>query len=464
MLGRRAVRVRVFEGGIVELSGRVAHPSEVQLAGRVVEAAAGGADGPQSPAGDGGRRAGGRGSGAEYAPGRARVMRGDALHSRGPLHAGLFVDEVMTEATTLSPQYSATDVEAALYAEWEARGYFTPSTAPGARPYVIVIPPPNVTGVLHMGHGLNNTVQDALIRFERMRGRAALWVPGTDHAGIATQNVVERMLAAEGKTRFDLGRDAFVERVWAFVRQTGHVILGPAAGDRLLVRLDADALHARPGDEPRGARDVRAAVGGGADLPRLPRDPLVPAVPHGAVGRGGGARGRRGRVLPHPLSRSPTQAGHIIVATTRPETLLGDVAVAVNPSDPARAAFVGRHVVLPIADLEIPIIADEHVEAGFGTGFVKITPAHDADDFEVGKRHNLATPIVMTPEARMADAALNGKAGRPRPRAPVRDGPLRGPQGDRADAQGRAACSRRSRAASTPCGTATAAARSSSRG
>ena len=316
----------------------------------------------------------------------------------------------MTEATTLSPQYSATDIEAALYAEWEARGYFTPSTAPGARPYVIVIPPPNVTGVLHMGHGLNNTVQDALIRFERMRGRAALWVPGTDHAGIATQNVVERMLAAEGKTRFDLGREAFVERVWAFVGQTGHIIL-----DQLrAIGCSCDWSRTRFTLDPAMSRAVRET------FVRLWEQGLIyrgyrvihwcPRC-HTALSDEEAEHEDVEGAFYHIRYPLADAEDHITVATTRPETLLGDVAVAVNPNDPARAPFVGRHVVLPIAELEIPIIADEHVEAGFGTGFVKITPAHDADDFEVGKRHNLATPIVMTPEARMADAALDGKPG-----------------------------------------------------
>ena len=314
----------------------------------------------------------------------------------------------MTEA--LAPQYSAADIEGALYAEWERHGYFAPSTAAGARPYVIVIPPPNVTDVLHMGHGLNNTIQDALIRFERMRGRAALWVPGTDHAGIATQNVVERLLAEEGTTRLDLGREAFVERVWAHVRQTRNTIL-----DQLrAIGCSCDWTRTRFTLDPEMSRAVRET------FVRLWEDGLIyrgyrvihwcPRC-HTALSdeeaEHEDVEGAFYRIR-YPLADSE---GHITVATTRPETLLGDVAVAVNPNDPARAAFVGRHVVLPIAELEIPIIADEHVQAGFGTGFVKITPAHDADDFDVGRRHNLATPIVMTPEARMADAALNGKPG-----------------------------------------------------
>jgi valyl-tRNA synthetase len=316
----------------------------------------------------------------------------------------------MTETRTLAPQYDASEVEGRLYADWLARGVFAPSGEPGARPFVIVIPPPNVTGVLHMGHGLDNTVQDALIRFERMRGRAALWLPGTDHAGIATQNVVERQLAAEGKTRFDLGREAFVERVWAHVRRTGNIIL-----DQLkAIGCSCDWSRTRFTLDPPMSRAVRET------FVRLWEEGLIyrghrvihwcPRCHTALSDEEAEHADVEGALyyLRYPLADAP---GHVTVATTRPETLLGDVAVAVNPADEAHRAFVGRHVVLPIAELEIPIIADEHVEAGFGTGFVKITPAHDADDFEVGRRHDLATPVVMTEDARMADAALDGKPG-----------------------------------------------------
>ena len=316
----------------------------------------------------------------------------------------------MSETEPLAPQYSAAAIEAPLYADWQARGLFAPSTAPGARPFVIVIPPPNVTDVLHKGHGLNNTVQDVLVRFERMRGRAALWLPGTDHAGIATQNVVEKLLAAEGRTRFDLGREAFVERVWQHVRAKGGIILQQLKA----IGCSCDWSRTRFTFDPAMSRAVREV------FVRLWEEGLI----------------YRGYRVIHWCPRCHTalsdeEAEHadvegalyyirypmadggepITVATTRPETLLGDVAVAVNPEDGRHRAFVGRHVVLPIAELEIPIIADEHVEAGFGTGFVKITPAHDADDFEVGRRHDLATPIVMTADARMGDAALGGKPG-----------------------------------------------------
>ena len=316
----------------------------------------------------------------------------------------------MSDATTLAPQYTAADVEGRLYADWQARGLFAPSAAPGAKPYVIVIPPPNVTDVLHMGHGLNNTIQDVLIRFERMRGRAALWVPGTDHAGIATQNVVEKLLAAEGKTRFDLGRQAFVERVWAHVRQKGDTILQQLKA----IGCSCDWSRTRFTLDPSMSRAVREV------FVRLWEEGLIyrghrvihwcPRC-HTALSDEEAEHADVEGALYYVRYPFADSDGHVTVATTRPETMLGDVAVAVNPGDEARRPFVGRHLILPIAELEIPIIADEHVEAGFGTGFVKITPAHDADDFEVGRRHDLATPIVMTADARMADAALDGKPG-----------------------------------------------------
>ena len=316
----------------------------------------------------------------------------------------------MSDATTLAPQFNAAAIEGPLYADWRARGLFSPSTAPGARPYVIVIPPPNVTAVLHMGHGLNNTVQDALIRFERMRGRAALWVPGTDHAGIATQNAVEKMLAAEGKTRFDVGRQAFVERVWEHVRATGNTIL-----DQLkAIGCSCDWSRTRFTLDPAMSRAVREV------FVRLWEEGLIyrgyrvihwcPRC-HTALSDEEAEHADVEGALYYIRYPFADAEGHVTVATTRPETMLGDVAIAVNPEDQARRGLVGRHVILPIAELEIPIIADEHVESGFGTGFVKITPAHDADDFEVSRRHDLATPIVMTADARMADAMLEGKPG-----------------------------------------------------
>ncbi|HKH84561.1 MAG TPA: valine--tRNA ligase, partial [Gemmatimonadales bacterium] len=306
----------------------------------------------------------------------------------------------------LAPQYNPSSIESDLYRWWTDQGLFAPeSHAPGSGdPYVIQMPPPNVTAVLHMGHGLNNTVQDVLIRFERMRGRRALWVPGTDHAGIATQNVVERLLAQEGLTRFDLGRDAFVDRVWAHVRETGASIL-----------------------------DQLKAIGSSADwsrtyftldegLSRAVRETFVRLYEKGLVYRGHYIINWCPRCLT-ALSNEEVDkeevdghiwhlryglqggTGHVTVATTRPETMLGDTAVAVHPSDDRYSHLIGRQVLLPVVERSIPIIADDAVDPEFGSGAVKVTPAHDPLDFEIGRRHALPSIDVMTPEARISLAA-----------------------------------------------------------
>jgi valyl-tRNA synthetase len=310
----------------------------------------------------------------------------------------------MTEP--LAPQYNPSSIESELYQWWAERGLFSPdSHAPGSgNPYVIMMPPPNVTAVLHMGHGLNNTVQDVLIRFERMRGRRALWLPGTDHAGIATQNVVERELAQEGLTRFDLGRDAFVERVWAHVRETGPAIL-----------------------------DQLKAIGSSADwsrtyftldegLSRAVRETFVRLYEEGLVYRGhyiinwcprcltalSNEEAEKEEVdgklwhLRYPLADG---SGHVTVATTRPETMLGDTAVAVHPDDERYRHLIGQQIRLPLVDRLIPVLADAAVDPAFGSGAVKVTPAHDPADFDIGRRHSLPSVDIMTPEARISLAA-----------------------------------------------------------
>jgi valyl-tRNA synthetase len=312
----------------------------------------------------------------------------------------------MTEP--LAPQYNPSAIESLLYQWWTERGLFSPdSHAPGsAQPYVIMMPPPNVTAVLHMGHGLNNTIQDVLIRFERMRGRRALWLPGTDHAGIATQNVVERELAQEGLTRFDLGRDAFVERVWAHVRETGPAIL------EQLKALGCSADWSR----------TYFTLDEG--LSRAVRETFVQLYEQGLVYRGhyiinwcprcltalSNEEAEKEEVdgklwhLRYPLADG---SGHLTVATTRPETMLGDTAVAVHPEDERYRHLIGRQIRLPLADRLIPIVADEAVDPAFGSGAVKVTPAHDPTDFEIGRRHSLPSVDVMTPEARISLAAPN---------------------------------------------------------
>ncbi|HEX6940108.1 MAG TPA: valine--tRNA ligase [Longimicrobiales bacterium] len=322
----------------------------------------------------------------------------------------------MTEP--LSPQYDPGAIEAPLYRRWEERGYFHADPEPvleGRKdPYVIVIPPPNVTAVLHMGHGLNNTIQDVLIRWRRMQGREALWQPGTDHAGIATQNVVERILAKEGKTRYDLGREAFVERVWRFVDETGSTILE---------QLRAIGSSC---DWPR----TRFTLDPG--LSRAVREVFVRLYEKGLIYRGSyiinwcprcltalsdeEAEGQetQGKLyfLRYPLAaadegaalpRLPDGRAYLVVATTRPETMLGDTAVAVHPEDERYRGVVGAEVELPLTGRRIPVVADAFVDPEFGTGAVKVTPAHDPNDFELGRRHGLPERNVMTPEATMND-------------------------------------------------------------
>jgi valyl-tRNA synthetase len=306
----------------------------------------------------------------------------------------------------LAPQYNPASIESQLYQWWTKRGLFSPeSHAPGpGEPYVIMMPPPNVTAALHMGHGLNNTVQDVLIRFERMRGRRTLWLPGTDHAGIATQNVVERELAEEGLTRFDLGRDAFVERVWAHVRETGSAIL------EQLKAIGCSADWSR----------TYFTLDEG--LSRAVREVFVRLYEEGLVYRGHYIINWCPRCLT-ALSNEEVEkdevdgklwhfryplidgSGHLTIATTRPETILGDTAVAVHPEDERYRHLIGRELRLPLVDRRIPVVADEAVDPGFGSGAVKVTPAHDPADFDIGRRHSLPSIDIMTPEARISLAA-----------------------------------------------------------
>jgi len=310
----------------------------------------------------------------------------------------------------LPTTYRAADVESAIYARWQAAGTDLAHAARTTRmggdrvPYTIVMPPPNVTAILHVGHGLNNTVQDVLIRWRRMAGDEALWVPGTDHAGIATQNVVEKQLAVEGSSRGALGREAFVARTAQFVETTGGQIL------QQLKSIGASADWSRTAytlTEPMSAAVTEAFV-------RLFEDGLVyrghrvihwcPRCMTSLSDEEAEFTDTQGAMyhIRYTLADDPSQG--ITVATTRPETLLGDVAVAVNPTDERYAALVGRQLALPINGVRIPVIADDYTDAAFGTGAVKITPAHDPNDFEVGKRHGLSAPIIMDAEARMSGA------------------------------------------------------------
>jgi valyl-tRNA synthetase len=307
-----------------------------------------------------------------------------------------------TPSADLPAQFDFASAERDIYERWERSGAFIAAAPRSARtdgdrePFTIVMPPPNVTAVLHMGHGLDNTIQDVLIRWRRMAGDEALWVPGTDHAGIATQNVVEKLVAKEGLTRYDVGRDAFVRRTVRFVDETGGAILGQ------LRALGASCDW------------TRAAYTLSPELSRAVREAFVRLYEKGLVYRGHRVihwcprcltslsdeeaefHDTTGKLyhISYPLSGEPETS--IIVATTRPETMLGDVAVAVHPDDDRYRDLIGRTVMLPIANIEIPIIPDSYTDPTFGSGAVKITPAHDANDFDVGQRHELPMPIVIS--------------------------------------------------------------------
>jgi valyl-tRNA synthetase len=300
----------------------------------------------------------------------------------------------------MDKSYQPNEIEAHIYARWEEAGYFAPQG--DGEPYCIMIPPPNVTGTLHMGHGFGDTIQDTLTRYHRMKGYRALWQPGMDHAGIATQMVVERLLGAEGRTKRDLGREKFVERVWQWKEESGGIIAQQTR------RLGASVDWSR--DRFTMDEGCSAAV----------QKVFIDLFEEGLI-----YRGKRlvnwDPVLHTALSdlevlsddedgklwhfRYPLASGegHLVVATTRPETMLGDSAVAVHPDDERYEKLVGQEIILPIVGRRIPVIADDYVDPDFGTGCVKITPAHDFNDYDIGKRHDLPMYNVLTDDAAMND-------------------------------------------------------------
>jgi valyl-tRNA synthetase len=301
-------------------------------------------------------------------------------------------------------------IETRWYQTWEQEGYFTPQG--GENSYCIMIPPPNVTGSLHMGHAFQDTIMDGLTRYHRMKGDNTLWQPGTDHAGIATQMVVERLLEAEGKTRHDLGREAFIERVWKWKKESGGTIT------RQLRRMGAslDWEHERfTMDEglSEAVKEVFVRLHEEGLIYRGKRLVNWDPVLHTAVSDLEVLSQEENGHLWHmryPLSNG---TGQLVVATTRPETLLGDCAVAVSPGDQRYAHLIGEFVELPLTGRRIPIVADEHVDAEFGTGCVKITPAHDFNDYEVWQRHRDETAIADQPHGGLiniftVDAAIRG--------------------------------------------------------
>jgi len=321
-------------------------------------------------------------------------------------------------AHDLPTQYDPKAHEDAIYARWEKSGVFASKPDASRTPYTIMIPPPNVTGVLHIGHALNNSLQDLLIRFRRMQGRETLWLPGTDHAGIATQNVVEKQIAKnEGKNRYEIGREELIKRVWAWTNQSGGTIL------KQLRRLGASCDWSRT----RFTLDEGCSLAVRVAFVQLHRDGLLyrgkylvnwcprcrttlsdDEVEHEEV---------NGRLfeLHYPLAGeaqapspvSSTDGGgcatFLTVATTRPETMLGDTAVAVHPDDERYKHLIGKKVKLPLANRELPIIADAALDKEFGTGCLKVTPAHDPVDYQIGLRHKLPLINILTEDGRMND-------------------------------------------------------------
>src|SRR2546425_9226 len=313
--------------------------------------------------------------------------------------------------SSLPKAYEPQAVESKWYRFWEDGGYFKPAGDPPRPTFVISMPPPNVTGALHLGHAITATVEDILIRYHRMKGDDTLWVPGEDHAGIATQTVVERLLAQEGTDRHEIGREVFVERVWQWVNQYKSRI---------------QDQHRRLGASCDWSRE-RFTLDEG--LSKAVREVFVRLYEEGLIYRGERIINWCPRCMsalsdlevshvdtPATLTyvRYPLkpEAGdehaateYISVATTRPETILGDTAVAVNPNDPRYQSIIGRMAILPVIGREIPIIADEAVDPSFGTGAVKVTPAHDPTDFEIGIRHNLPRVQVIGFDGKMTAEA-----------------------------------------------------------
>jgi len=308
--------------------------------------------------------------------------------------------------------YDSKKVEEKIYNLWQKSGFFNPDKLPGKRKkvYTIVIPPPNITGSLHMGHALNATCQDILIRWKRLQGFKTLWLPGTDHAGIATQNVVEKELKKEGLTRFDLGRKNFIEKVWQWKEKYGNIILDQFKKlgcsldwSRTRFTLDKEYVKAveaaflhyyKKGWIYRGTRPINWCPRCQTSLSDLEIE----------------YKEEKGHLwyIRYPLqtnNQQPTTNNYIVVATTRPETMLGDTAVAVNPKDERYKNLIGEKVILPLVNKEIPIVSDRLVDPKFGTGAVKVTPAHDLVDYEISLRHHLETIQIIDEEGKITKNA-----------------------------------------------------------
>ncbi|MEZ0392366.1 MAG: valine--tRNA ligase [Pseudobdellovibrionaceae bacterium] len=310
----------------------------------------------------------------------------------------------MSENTNLSDRYNPSEVEERIYKWWEGSGFFKAQDQSTKPPFSIILPPPNVTGFLHLGHALDHTLQDALIRWKRMNGFNAMWLPGTDHAGIATQAVVEKELKKEGITRHQLGREKFVEKIWEWKNQYGNRIYaqmrklgGSYDWDRATFTLDEGVSKAvrkvfvtlhKKNSIYRGTRLVNWS------------GPLESAISDLEVEH----KQVKGSIwhIKYPLEDG---SGHLVVATTRPETMLGDAAVCVHPEDERYKKFIGKNVILPLMNRKIPIIADTYVDKEFGSGVVKITPAHDFNDYKIGKSHNLPFINILNKKTEMNENA-----------------------------------------------------------
>ncbi len=310
----------------------------------------------------------------------------------------------MNDKNLLSKGYIFAEVEEKWLSRWQEEGCFSAKMEPGRPAFSIVIPPPNVTGVLHVGHALNNTMQDVLTRYHRMCGHNTLWVPGTDHAGIATQNVVEKQLASEGKSRHDLGREAFIERVWQWREEKGGTIINQ------LKRLGCSCDWERE----RFTMDAGLSSAVREVFVRLYKEKLIykgdyivnwcPRCKTALADDEVEHKETKGKLY-HIRYPYADGSGSVVVATTRPETMLGDTGVAVHPDDERYRHLAGIGIRLPLTDRTIPIVFDHHVEKDFGTGALKVTPSHDRNDYEIGKRHDLPLLKVMDEHGVMNEAA-----------------------------------------------------------
>ncbi|NLI10270.1 MAG: valine--tRNA ligase, partial [Elusimicrobia bacterium] len=298
--------------------------------------------------------------------------------------------------------YQALETEEKWIRIWQEKGLFKPKEEKGKKSFTIVIPPPNITGALHMGHALNNTFQDIFIRYSQMTGKSAYWVPGTDHGGIATQNVMEKALKAEGKTKEDLGREAFLERMWAWYGECGNTILNQLK--KLGCSIDFSKENIRFTMDEERAKAVFESFRQLWEKGLIYRgERIINWCPrcYTALSDIEVEYEEEKSFLWHIKYPLAGESGHITVATTRPETMLGDTAVAVNPKDKRYSKIIGKKLKLPLTQREIPIIADEEVDMTFGTGAVKVTPFHDPADFEISLRHSLPSIQVISYEGKM---------------------------------------------------------------